>query len=138
MNSFDYRFLVLFAVAVLTALSAFMPVSANAAGCWTSLTVNLTVELSPALAKMGENLLIELRQGVVGHSKVVNSQKFHGRSGTVFFSNLCGGSYFMDIGNGPSVAVTPVHQFGDHGRYTSTIRVSFSSGNVATRNRSGL
>jgi hypothetical protein len=118
-------------------LTASVPLVANAA-CSTSLTVNLTVELSPALAKAGEDILIELRQGVVGHSKVMNSQKFHGKTGTVFLSNLCAGSYFMDIGNGQFVAVTPVHQFGDNGRYVSTIRVSFSSGNVATKNRNEL
>lgn len=114
-----------------------LPLAANAA-CSTNLTVNLTVELSPALAKAGEDILIELRQGVVGRSKVINSQKFHGKTGTVFFGNLCAGSYFMDIGNGQLVAVTPVHEFGDNGRYVSTIRVSFSEGNVATRNRNEL
>jgi uncharacterized protein (DUF2141 family) len=127
------RFLVLF----LAALPISLSFAANAA-CSTSLTVNLTVELSPALAKAGEDILIELRQGVVGHSKVMNSQKFHGKTGTVFFGNLCAGSYFMDIGNGQLVAVTPVHEFGDNGRYVSTIRVTFSNGNVATKNRNEL
>jgi hypothetical protein len=98
----------------------------------------LTVELAPDLAKSGDDVLIELRQGVVGHSKVVNSQKFHGKTGTVLFNGLCAGSYFMDIGNGPLVAVTPVHEFGDGRRYQSTIRVTFSKGNVDKKSRSQL
>ncbi len=44
----------------------------------------------------------------------------------------------MDIGNGPLVAVTPVHQFGDNERRQSTIRVTFSKGNVDKRNRNEL
>jgi hypothetical protein len=110
--------------------------SAEASACSTTLTVNLTVELEPVDA--GKNLLIELRQGAVGHSKVVNRQHFRGRTGTVYFAELCAGSYFMDIGNGPPVAVTPVREFDDGQRYVSTIRVSFTSGNVARRRRGGL
>jgi hypothetical protein len=112
--------------------------SAALAACATSLTVNLTVELSPELAPKGQDVLIELRQGVVGHSKVVNSQKFHGTTGTVSFANLCAGSYFMDIGNGNAVAVTPEHQFADNFHYQSTIKVTFANGNVATKKRDEL
>jgi hypothetical protein len=115
-----------------------MAFAASAQACSTSLTVNLTVELAPDLAKLGEDVLIELRQGVVGHSKVMNSQKFHGRTGTVFFASLCAGAYFMDIGNGPLVAVTPSHQFEDGRRYQATIRVTFAKGNVDRKSRSEL
>jgi hypothetical protein len=121
---------------VLIGMLLTLPLAANAVACSTSLTVNLTVKLENE--DEGKDLLIELRQGVIGHSKVVNSQKFHGRTGTVFFTNLCAGSYFMDIGNGPQVAVTPVHQFGDYGRYQSTIQVTFTKGNVDRRNRNEL
>jgi hypothetical protein len=123
------------APAIRTSLPASVPLAATAAACTFNLTVNLTVDLEPG---RGKNVLIELRQGVIGHSKVVNRQNFHGRTGTVFFANLCAGSYFMDIGNGDDVAVTPVHQFGDYGSYQSTIRVTFSNGNVARRSRRTL
>jgi len=106
----------------------------DALACSTNLRVNLTVELA---AERGD-VLIELRQGIVGHSRVVKSQRFHGRTGTVYFANLCAGSYFLDIGNGPQVAVTPVHQYRDGEQIESTIQVSFTTGNVSNLPRSSL
>jgi hypothetical protein len=116
-------------------LTASVPLATNAVACSTILTVNLTVQLE---TDVKEDVLIELRQGVVGHSKVVNKQKFHGSTGTVVFTNLCAGSYFMDIGNGAQVAVTPVHQFGDNERRQSTIKVTLSKGNVEQKSRNEL
>ena len=138
MHALYHRFLILSAVAVLTALSAFIPSRAIAQGCSTKLTVNLTVELSPQLGKAEEDLVVELRQGAPGNSTVATFQKFRGRTGTVFFYNLCAGSYFMAIGNGPTVAVTPPREFNGIANHRSTIRVTFGSGNVDTRSRSGL
>lgn len=121
-------------VAYIAVLYWSLVVTTGAMACSTSLTVNLTVQLA---AEHGD-VLIELREGVVGHSRVVNRQKFRGLTGTVYFTNLCAGSYFMDIGNGSQVAVTPVHQFGDGERRESTIRVSFTTGNVSNLPRSSL
>src|SRR5208282_1813175 len=103
----------------------------GAAGCSTSLTVHLTVELP---GERGD-VLIELRQGVVGQSTVVRSEKFHGQTGTVYFTNLCAGSYFMDIGNGRQVAVTPIHEYGNGDRIESTITVTSGGGNVSNQPR---
>jgi hypothetical protein len=138
MHALYLRCLILSAGAVLTVLSAFIPARAVAAECLTRLTVNLTVELSPQLGKPGEDLVIELRQGVPGNSRVATFQKFRGRTGTAFFYNLCAGPYFMAIGNGPKVAVTPVREFNGTANFRSTIRLTFGSGNVDTRSRSGL
>jgi hypothetical protein len=68
----------------------------------------------------------------------MSSQKFHGSTGTVVFRNICAGYFFMDIGNGPMVAVTPVRQYENNARYVSTIKVTLSNGNVEQRNRNEL
>jgi len=112
--------------------------SGAALACSTVYTVHLEVELSPELAKAGDNILIELRKGRVGRSNVANRKDFRGRRGTVNFGGLCAGSYFVDIGNGELVAVGPVHAFDGGSQYDSTIRVTFSKGNVATRRRNEL
>ena len=125
-------------LALADALPAYMMFFVTASACSTVYTVHLEVELSPEITQSGENILIELRNGRVGRSHVVNSQRFHGRQGTVSFSGLCAGSYFVDIGNADLVAVGPVHDFEDASQYESTIRVAFSKGNVATRRRSEL
>lgn len=84
------------------------------------------------------DIRIELRRGAVGNSEVVDTQQFAGHTGTVDFSNLCTGSYFIDIGNGSTVAVGPAHVIRDHERIHSTIRVTLSNGNVGTMSRSQL
>jgi len=112
--------------------------SSSAFACSTVYTINLQVELSPEIAKQGDDILVELRSGAVGRSKVVSNQKLHGKNGTVSFSGLCAGAYFVDIGNGDLVAVAPVHNFSDGAHYVSTIRVSFTTGNVATQRRSNI
>ena len=112
--------------------------SEAALACSTVYTVHLEVELSPELAKAGDNILIELRNGRVGRSSVTSRKEFRGRRQTVVFPGLCAGSYFVDIGNGELVAVGPVHAFDAGSEYDSTIRVTFSKGNVAMRRRSEL
>jgi hypothetical protein len=106
--------------------------------CSSSYAINLTVDLSPELTNRDDNLLIELRRGVVGNSKIVDTKHFVGHNGTVTFSDICGGSYFIDIGNGSKVAVGPVHVFEDNQHIHSTIRVTYSNGNVGTMSRRGL
>jgi hypothetical protein len=125
-------------VACASASSASLVCSTTSFACSTVYTINLQVELSPEIAKQGEDILVELRSGAVGRSKVVSNRKFHGKNGTVSFSGLCAGAYFVDIGNGDLVAVGPVHNFNDGAHYISTIRVSFSEGNVSSRRRSDI
>ena len=112
--------------------------SGTASACSTVYTVHLEVELSPELAKAGDNILIELRNGRLGRSSVSSRKEFRGRRETIVFPGLCAGSYFVDIGNGELVAVGPVHAFDGGSQYDSTIRATFSKGNVATRRRSEL
>jgi hypothetical protein len=126
--------LLVFANASLVSLTC----STSSFACSTVYTINLRVELSPEIAQQGEDVLVELRSGAVGHSKVVSNRKFHGKNGVVSFSGLCAGAYFIDIGNGDSVAVGPVHNFNDGAQYESTISVSFSQGNVSTQRRSDI
>ena len=112
---------------------------ASAAGnCSSSYTINLTVQLSPELTNSDSNVLVELRQGSVGNSKVVNTKHFIGLNGTVAFADMCAGSYFIDIGNGSKVAVGPVHSFGPNQHIHTTVRVSYSQGNVGTMSRGAL
>jgi len=128
---------VAFAAAVCSALFGNMT-SAAAAGCGASYTINLTVELSPEFTNRQNNVLVELRQGVVGNSKVADKKEFAGSNGVVAFKNLCSGSYFIAIGNGDKVAVGPIHVMHEGQHLASTIRVSFSQGNVSTMSRSRL
>jgi hypothetical protein len=109
-----------------------------AGNCSASYSINLTVELGPELTNRDDNILVELRLGSVGNSKVVDSKHFVGHNGTVVFSGMCAGSYFIDIGNGSKVAVGPVHVFAASQRIHTTVQVSYSAGNVGTMSRSGL
>jgi hypothetical protein len=108
------------------------------ANCSASYTINLTVELSPELTNRKDSVLIELRRGHVGHSKVVDTKEFVGHSGTVVFPHLCFGPYFIDIGNGEKVAVGPIHSLIDNQQLNTTVRVSFTDGNISTISRGGL
>jgi hypothetical protein len=117
---------------------AWNPPTSSAATCSASYSINLTVELSPELTNRKDSVLIELRQGSVGHSKVKDQKQFVGHSGTVIFAKLCAGSYFIDIGNGEKVAVGPIHSLSDNQHLNTTVRVSFAHGNISTMSRSGL
>lgn len=66
--------------------------------------INFNVELQT----FGENVTVELRSGSPGRSRPVASRKSQGCQ--VNFSNLCAGTYFLAIGNGDYVSVTPVKQ----------------------------
>ena len=106
--------------------------------CLASYTINVTVTFSSTITQGQNRIMVELRQGTPGASKVVDTKHFEGQTATVGFSQMCAGSYFIAIGNGDSVAVGPVRQFSDGQSVRTNVRVTQSSGNVGTRSRSGL
>jgi len=106
--------------------------------CTASYTIDVTVELSSELTQGNNRVMVELRQGAPGTSKVFDTKYFEGRTGTVSFLEMCPGSYFIAIGNGDSVAVGPVRQFSEGQRRHTRVRVTPSSGNISSKRRSGL
>lgn len=88
------------------------------------------------LETFGEGVTVELRSGKPGQSKVLQSRRSSG--GSVSFAGLCQGSYFLAIGNGDTVSVTPVRQFEDDATYRSRITMKKGSGNVGTQSRKSL
>lgn len=56
----------------------------------------------------------------------------------MYFGGLCSGSYFLAIGNGDSVSVTPVRKFEDHMIYNSRITLQRGSGNVSKMSKKAL
>ncbi len=54
------------------------------------------------LQTFGEGVLVELRSGTPGNSRVVQSRRSNG--GAVNFGKLCPGNYFLAIGNDDSVS----------------------------------
>ena len=88
------------------------------------------------LETFGEGVLVELRMGAPGSSRVVKAKPSSG--GTVIFSALCAGNYFLAIGNDESVSVTPVRQFQDNATYSSRITLQRGSGNVSRQSRKSL
>ena len=113
---------------LLLATTLLLSVYGSALACSADLTLNLET--------FGEGVSVELRNGVPGNSRIVKVQRSSG--GTVFFNNLCPGSYFFAIGNGDSVSVTPVRQYENDTMYTSTVRMQRGSGNVSKKSRSSL
>lgn len=95
-------------------------------------TVNYTVHLQT----FGEGVLVELRMGVPGASRVARAERSAG--GTVVFSGLCPGNYFLAIGNEDSVSVGPIRAFENDYAYTSRITLQKGSGNLANRSRKSL
>lgn len=95
-----------------------------------------SIDFTIKLETFGEGVTVELRTGTPGKSRIVKTQRSNG--GTVFFGGLCPGSYFLAIGNGETVSVTPVRQFEDYGSYTSTLRMQRGTGNVSNKSRNAL
>ncbi len=95
-----------------------------------------STEYSIQLETFGEGVLVELRSGTPGNSRVVRSARSTG--GTVRFSPLCPNSYFLAIGNDDSVSVTQTRYFEDGASYSSRITVQRGSGNVSTKSRKSL
>lgn len=100
----------------------------NAFACNTEYTI--------ALETFGEGVLVELRMGVPGKSRVVHSRRSNG--GLVAFSGLCPGTYFVAIGNDDSVSVTPSRSFEEDMMYNSRITLQRGTGNVSNRSRKSL
>lgn len=98
--------------------------------------VGCDVSYNVSLQTFGEGVTVELRKGTPGNSRVVNSSQSYG--GNVRFGNLCPGSYFLAIGNGESVSVTPVRQFESGIDYSSTLTMQRGAGNVSTRRKGDL
>jgi hypothetical protein len=94
------------------------------------------IEFNITLQTFGEGVLVELRSGSPGRSKVVRSTKSSG--GNVSFSSLCPGSYFLAIGNNESVSVTPVRYFEEDVAYSSRITMQSGTGNVGRQSRKSL
>lgn len=110
------------------ALLVFLAAGNAAYAC--NIAFNITLET------FGEGVLVELRSGVPGQSRVISSTKSSG--GNVGFSSLCPGSYFLAIGNDESVSVTPTRNFAENFSYTSRITMQRGSGNVGRQSRKSL
>lgn len=95
-----------------------------------------TTEYNITLQTFGEGVLVELRSGSPGSSRVVQSRKSNG--GAVNFANLCPGNYFLAIGNDDSVSVTQVRYFEADAVYTGSIVMQRGSGNVSNKSRKSL
>jgi len=99
-----------------------------------NLDCNISYEVS--LQTFGEGVSVELRMGTPGSSRMIKTSYSSG--GTVRFSSLCPGSYFLAIGNGESVSVTPIRLFDTGVDYTSTLTMQRGAGNVSSRRKSEL
>ena len=93
-------------------------------------------EYNIMLQTFGEGVLVELRSGSPGSSKVVNSRRSNG--GAVNFENLCPGNYFLAIGNEDSVSVTQTRYFEADAVYKGSIVMQRGSGNVSKKSRKNL
>ena len=102
--------------------------AANATACNTE--YNITLET------FGEGVLIELRAGSPGKSKVTQSRRSYG--GNVSFTNICPGNYFLAIGNDDSVSVTQTRFFEANAIYTGRITMQKGVGNVSRQSRKAL
>ena len=113
---------------ILAILCSAIGLTGNAMAC--SSQYNILLET------FGEGVLVELRAGTPGNSKVIRSATSHG--GNVRFTGLCSGNYFLAIGNDTSVSVTPVRYVEDGAIYNSRITMQRGSGNVTKKPRSSL
>jgi ankyrin repeat protein len=78
---------------------------------------------------------LELRQGVPGDSKFIQGQK--GVYGALF-EHLCYGLYFIAIGDGDILEITPLINLYIGQNYIGVIQVTHTSGNIRQISRSGL
>jgi hypothetical protein len=98
--------------------------------------VACNTEYNITLQTFGEGVLVELRSGSPGSSKVVHSQRSNG--GGVNFGNLCPGNYFLAVGNEDAVSVTQTRYFEADSVYTGSIVMQRGSGNVSKKSRKNL
>lgn len=88
------------------------------------------------LKTLGQTVIVELRSGKPGRSKVVETKRSSG--GKVGFFGLCPGEYFLAIGDDNYVDVTPIRTFQDGYSYESEITLQRGAGNVNKKKRSAL
>ena len=88
------------------------------------------------LETFGEGVTVELRSGAPGSSKIIKSVRSNG--GSVRFSEICPGQYFLAIGNDDNVSITPVMNFQNNYSYTGSITITRGSGNVTKKSRKNL
>jgi hypothetical protein len=103
-----------------------------------SYTVDIEVMFDSTITQGTNRVMVELRQGEPGASRVFDTKYFEGRTATVSFMHMPAGSFFIAIGNGDLVAVGPVRRFSDGQRIHTRISVTQSSGNIGTRSRRSL
>jgi len=106
----------------------FLGMAGSAVACNTDYNITLQT--------FGEGVLVELRSGSPGKSRVVQSRRSNG--GAVNFGNLCPGNYFLAIGNDDSVSVTETRYFEADAVYTSNIVMQRGTGNVSRKSRNSL
>lgn len=109
-------------------LLVFFGMASTAIACNTD--YNITLET------FGEGVLVELRSGSPGNSRVIQSRRSNG--GNVSFGNLCPGNYFLAIGNDDSVSVTQTRFFEADAVYSSRITLQRGAGNVSRKSRNSL
>jgi|GEM_PF-2819381 len=106
----------------------FLGMAGSVAACNTQYNITLQT--------FGEGVLVELRSGSPGSSRVVQSRRSNG--GAVNFGNLCPGNYFLAIGNDDSVNVTQTRYFESDAIYTGRIVMQRGIGNVLNKSRKNL
>ena len=94
------------------------------------------IEYNITLETFGARVLVELRSGSPGSSKVVSSKRSNG--GSVSFNGICQGPYFLAIGDEDSVTVTQTRYFDEDTIYTSRITMQRGSGNTSKKSRKSL
>ena len=112
----------------LTAILVFLTFSTSAIACNTEYNITLKT--------LGSEVLVELRSGSPGSSRIVQSKRSNG--GYVSFTGICPGSYFLAIGNDESVSVTQSRFYESDAVYTSQIVMQKGSGNVSHKSRKSL
>lgn len=100
------------------------------------LSLACDAEFNITLQTFGEGVLVELRLGEPGQSRVVKAARSSG--GLVQFAPLCPGRYFLAIGDDESVSVTPVRNFENGVVYSSRITLQRGAGNVSRKSRKSL
>ena len=111
-----------------TAILVFLTISTSALACNTEYNITLKA--------IGSEVLVELRSGSPGTSRIVQSKRSLG--GNVSFTGICPGSYFLAIGNDDSVSVTQSRFYESDAVYTSQIVMQKGSGNVSHKSRKNL
>lgn len=84
---------------------------------------------------VGEKVTVELRKGIPGKSRLIKSEVTRG--GLLEFNNICPGSYFIAVGDGQYVDVTPQKTFEEGYEYESELRYE-RVGNVKRKKRTEL